>query len=300
MRSAASVLPSVGAHSSLAPPRLSARAWLALAAALGCGACGYSGLYPRFDEGSLRLIVALTCAPFAAAVVATSVGAHTSGRAFGRAIVFAALLGMAVTVIPAAILTRNRTSEFVPACFFGAFFGAFTGAVYGIPLALLSSLGHRYVHVGTYSATDRAARVAGVWLFAIAVIGLAGTRLLDRAGTDSRIAVEAGIAIEPSLWPAFVACLVGLAAVVLVARAVTRLNGRAAWIERVRKGLEPAFRLRAPEPRDVIVGLPRLSDGTTVVEWYPAEVPDVNAGSAYRMAAAGVAVAIVEDRPVAS
>jgi hypothetical protein len=294
MRSATGVLPS----SFLSAPRISARMWLALAAGLGCGVCGYAGLYPRFDEGALRLIVALTCVPFAAAVVAASVSAQTSGRAFGRAVVLAALLGMAVTVIPAAIVTQNRSLEFVPACFFGAFFGAFTGAFYGIPLAILSSLGHRYVHVGTHSSTDRAARVAGVWLFAIALVGLAGTHLFDGPRINSRMNYETDMMIEPSRWPAFIACVVGLSAVVIVVRAITRLNRRTAWIERVRSGLEPAFRLRARHPRDVIAGLPRLSDGTTVVEWYPAEVPDVNAGSAYRMAAAGVAVAVVEDRPL--
>jgi len=276
-------------------PRLSARVWLALAAGLGCGVCGYAGLYPRFDEGSLRLIVALTCAPFAAAVVAASLGATNAGRAFGRAVVLSAILGMAVTIIPAAVLTWDKSGQFVPACLFGAFFGMFTGAFYGLPIAVLCAVGHRHLKLGTYESTDRAARVAGVWLFLIALVGLAGTRALDHRALDRETEITED---SPSPLPSMVACLVALGAVVSVVRSSVRLKRRGAWIGRVRVGLEPAYRLRVAEPRDQTEGLPRLSDGTTVVEWYPEEIAETNAGSAYRMTAAGIAVAVVDARPL--
>lgn len=299
MRSATGVLPA-----SLSAPRLSARLWMVLAAGVGCGVCAYAGLYPRFDDGKLRIVVALTCAPFAAAVVGAALGARDGAKAFGRAVLFAAILGMAATIVPAAILARG-SDQFVFGCVFGAFFGAITGALYGLPLAVMCAVGHRHVRAATHEATDRAARASGVWLFVVAVIGLAGTLVLDVPTVD--YPSETAIAVAPSIVPVVVACAAGLAAVGVVVRAIMRISRRAAWIGRVRSGLEPAFRLRAADPRDRMDGLPRLGDfrepasrepndlgdDATVVEWCPEET---SADTAYRIAAAGTAVALVNDR----
>ena len=293
MRSAAGPLPF-----SLAAPRLSPRLWLAIAAGLGTGVCAYAGLYPRFDEGSLRIVVALTSAPFAAAVVATSLGARTPGRAFGLAMLLAALLGIASTIIPAALLTRTQSNEFFVACMFGAFFGAPTGALYGLPLAVLSASGHRHVRAQTHESTDHAARVSGLWLFFISLLGLMGTVLLDEGKMDW---VNSTM-VPQSPLPALLAVAAGIGGLALALRSLTRQRSRSGWIDRVRSGLEPAFRLRPVELRDRIETLPRLSDGgglhdVTVVEWLPDEIADATSGTAYRVNATGCAVAIVSAEP---
>ena len=258
----------------LSAPRLSARLWLALAAGLGCGACGYAGLYPRFDDGSLRIILALTSIPFGAAVVAAGVGARTAARAFALTILLAAILGVASIMLPAAALADDHSGDrFMAMCAFGAFFGAPTGAVYGIPLAILVAASHRHVRVRTHEGTDRAVRIAGLWLIAIAFLALEGTLTFDGFGLPATLA---GVA-------AFTGALV-------VAHAILRLRRRSSWIDRVRSGLEPAFRLRPADLRDGADRLPRLGDGTTVIEWLPDD-----SRSAYRMAASGIAVAVVCD-----
>ena len=290
MRSATGLLPS-----SLAAPRLSPRLWLAIAAGIGCGACAYAGLYPPFDDGSLRIIIATTSVPFGAAVVATALGARTAAKAFGLTLLLAAVLGAVSIILPAAILTRNDSSGFVVACMLGGIFGTITGALYGLPLAVLSALGHRHVRVQTHESTDRAARTGGAWLFFIALIALLGTLTFDGSTIFAR-----ADPLPPSLGPAMVACAVALASLAVVVRSFVRLRARSAWLERVRSGLEPAYRLRPAEGRDPLDTLPRLGEGVTVVEWLPDQIGAATSGTAYRAAASGVAIAVVRDERAAT
>lgn len=279
---------------SLAAPQISARAWLALAAGVGCAVCAYAGLYPRFDDGKLRVILALTSAPFGAAVVAAALGARSAARAFGVTLLLAGLLGIASVMLPAAILSsRHGGNDFAAGCIIGAIVGAPTGVVYGIPLAILAALGHRQVRAQSHEATDRGARVSGSWLFFVALLGLLGTQALDQPTMDYDVTPYASI--PPSPLPSIVACVAALGGVLLIAHATGRLRSREAWLGRVRVGLEPAFRLRPVDARDRVEGLPRISEGATVVEWCP---DDRGEATAYRTAAAGVAIALVDDRSV--
>jgi hypothetical protein len=272
---------------SFAEPRVSARLWIALAAGIGAGVCAYAGLYPRFDGGALRLVLALTSMPFAAAVVASSLSAATDGRAFGRALGYAMILGAASTIIPAALFTRQGSGDqFVTACIFGGFFGAITGGLYGLPLAVLSAAGQRHVRADTHESTDLAERAGGIWLLVVSLIGLAATHVLDDAGATSGEVLGA-----PAGLPAVIAGLGALGGLTLIVRATLRLRRRNAWIERVRSGLEPAFRTRVVDLRDRLEALPRLAQGATVVEL----VVDETSGAAYRVAAYGTAVALVSD-----
>ena len=284
------------AGTGLLPPSLSnspisARLWLALAAGAGSAVCAYAGLYPRFDQGSLRLVIGLTSAPFAAAVVAYALSARTGLRALGTALLTSALLGIASTVIPAALITWDHPNELFIACFFGILFGGATGVTYGVPLAILASLGHRHVHAQTHEGTDRAARIAGTWLFIVAALGVTGTCLLDEPKMDW----ATDTLTAPSPLPALFGCAVAVAGWLAFLVASMRLARREAWVARVRSGLEPSFRLRPMDLRDRIDGLPRLGNGLTVVEFLAGEVSDTTAGSAYRTAATGTAVAIVRD-----
>lgn len=283
-------------------PRLPARRWLTLAAALGAGACGYAGLYPRFDDGALRIVLAITSAPFAAGVVAAALRARTAGRGFALAMLLATGLGIASTIVPAALLSGGNPDRFAAMGFFGAMFGAPTGAAYGLPLAVLAALGHRHVRAGTHEATDRAARIAGAWLFFVALTALAVTWAFDAPMMD----LATSMLVPAFPLPAVLACGAALAALVFVVRASGRLHRRAAWLERVRRGVEPAFRLRVADVRDHLDGLPCLghassSDGESlddiVVEWRPDDVDGATSGMAYRACAAGRAIAVVRAGP---
>lgn len=296
MRSATGVLPSP-AREHVSPPRVSARLHLALAAGLGAGVCGYAGLYPQFDEGALRLVLGLICAPFAAAVVAASLSAKSALGAMGRAVGLAAILGMAAVVLPAAMLSKHGSGEFFAGCVFGAFLGAPTGALYGLPLGLLAAAGWRHGQAGTHDATDRAARLAGLWLVAVSLLGVLGTLLLDTAKMDW---VDSTM-IQPSRLPVWVASAAALGGATVAIRALLTARRRSAWLTRLRAGLEPTFRVRAIDVRDPVAALPRITDGASfeVLEWCPDDLE--NAGAAYRVAAHGVAVALVSDeRPLSA
>lgn len=272
-------------------PKLSARQCVVITAGLGAAACAYAGLYPRFDQGSLRIVLALTSAPFAAAVVAAGLGARSASKAFGLTLLFSSLLGVASTIIPAAILSWGRSNEFLGACMFGAFFGAPTGMLYGLPLAALSALGWRHVRAQTHDSADRAVQIAGTWLVLVSGVALLATSLLDEPRMD--YALDAMIA--PPRGPAFVAYWLIVTSIVLMVRATLRARTRTKWVDRVRAGLEPSFRLRPADLRDGMHVLPRLGEGSTVVEWLPHEEAAAAVGHAYRMAASGTAVAIVRD-----
>jgi drug/metabolite transporter (DMT)-like permease len=276
---------------SLSDSPLSARLWLALAAGAGSAVCAYAGLYPRFDEGTLRGVIALTSVPFAAAVVAYALSARTPLRALGTALMTAGMLGVASTVIPGVILTWDRPNELGFVAIFGTVFGAITGLTYGVPLAILASLGHRHMHAQTHEGTDRAARIAGTWLFIVAAVGVIGACVFDPPKMDW----HTDTLVAPSPLPALVGCAVAVVGWLAFLVSTMRLARRARWLERVRAGLEPSFRVRAMDLRDRIDGLPRLGNGGAVLEFLAGDSPDGSAGSAYRTAATGTAVAIVRD-----
>ena len=277
--------------SSLSDSPLSARLWLALAAGAGCAVWAYAGLYPQFDEGALRGVLAVTSAPFAAAVVAYALSTRTPLRALGTAFVAAGMLGIASTVIPGVILTWGRPNELGFVALYGTVFGSITGLTYGVPLAILAWLGHRHVRAQTHEGTDRAARIAGSWLFIMAALGVIGTCMFDQPRADW----STDTLIAPSPLPALLACAVAVTAWLAFLFATMRLIRRENWLERVRSGLEPSFRVRSMDLRDRLDGLPRLGDGATVIELLPGVGPQGSAGSAYRTAVRGTAVAIVGD-----
>jgi len=282
----AAVLPS-----SFAAPRLSARSWLAVATGLGCAVTACAGLYPQFDHGALRIVLAVTCLPFGAAVTAAALSARTGAGAVGRALFLSAVLGVASTVLPGLVIAGGDLHVYPIILMFGVFFGAPTGALYGVPIAILAGLAHRHHRAACHDGTDRAARTASVWLACIAVLAFAGG--LAIAMTEApRVAGDLDIAraIAP-LVPAAVAFAL---AVMVGARAHLRLARRAAWLDLVRSGAEPTFRVRVPGPRDDVSDLPRLGDGESVIEWCPEGHHET---SAYRRPAEGIAVALVSDAP---
>lgn len=272
---------------------LSARAWAALAAAVGAAACAGAGLYPRFDEGRLRAVLAVTSALFAAAIVAYASTAKTRASAFGAALGTSTLLGVAATIVPSIILASQDRSSIFGACLvFGVVFGAPTGFLYGLPLATLAATVNRDANRASLSASDRAARASGIWLAAIACVALAGTLALDRTPLfpDRGRAWET----ETVVTPAILACAAFALGVVAAVRAFVRLARRTAWVARVSAGELPGLRLRRIDARDVLASVPRLGDGPAVVEWAPAVAVADGAQAAYRDAALGVPVAVVD------
>jgi hypothetical protein len=259
----------------IARSRLSATGWVALAASLGAGACAYAGLYPRFDDGQLRVVLALTSVGFGAAVAAYAARARTAGAAVGRALGMAVVLGVASTVLPSAILSHGSGSFFV-FMLFGVVFGGVTGLLYGIPLALLAGCTQRDVASPSAAGADRAVRNAGLWLAIVATLAVVGA-----SGLDERAAGAAPMAVSVAI---------ALAGLFAMARACVRLARRDAFLARVRDGHEPRLRLRVIDARDDLREVPCLGEGETVVEWL---AEDADTTTAYRAAAVGVPVAIV-------
>ncbi|MBS2011950.1 MAG: hypothetical protein JST00_03620 [Deltaproteobacteria bacterium] len=270
-------------------PRVSARAWVAIAVALGCAVAAYAGMYPRFDDGRFRIALALTCAPFGAVLAAYAVAAKTRARAFFRALLMSGVLGVAATVVPGFLLAKRDLEAMPLVLLFGAVFGFPTGAVYGVPIAVLASVTQRRVvadqaYIDGFSSTadrlasnDRVARVAGGWLALGGIVAAFATWELDVCFGDS----------DREPWrviPFLVAIASTGLGLAVVARAWWRLRKRTAWVARVQAALEPGFRLRPVDVRDDLEGIPRLGieDVTSVgvVEACGNQEP----GSAYRVA----------------
>jgi hypothetical protein len=89
--------------------------------------------------------------------------------------------------------------------------------------------------------------------------------------------------------PFVVSLVVVASGIVIAVRAQLRVRERAGFVWRVTSGLEPGFRLRAIDPHDDLGSLPRLAGGEMVLE----RLIDP-AASAYRGAAAGTPVAVVD------
>lgn len=276
-----SVLPSF-----LSAPRISAKLWVAAAVGIGCMVSAYAGLYPRFDAGEFRILIALTSGPFGAAVAAYALGAKTWGGAFWRALLVSAVLGVASTVLPGMYMVRHDTNMLGVAALFGTMFGAPTGATYGLPIAVLVAMTHRRVVDGSQESNDRASRLAGVWLSLGAAFAAFVTWELDVKHFYSMLERDSLAAYVPAMVAGFT-FVVGL---VIVARASLRLQRRATWIDRVSEGGERWFRIRPIATCDEVEVLPRLGpDAKLVVEWNGAG----EGTTAYRMPATGTAVALV-------
>lgn len=271
-------------------PRLSARAWLALAGGIGAGTAAYAGLYPRFDNLELHTLVAVTAAPFGAGIVAWAVSARSAARAFGRTFAASMILGMACTVAPGLLLAKGDVSLLPFVLLFGGFFGAPTGMAYGVLLGALAASGQRRVAHPSHASTDGAARVGAWWLAGVTAFAIATTATYDvwRAQYGE---------IDQSILVSMLGPVFALEAIVLVLaffvaiRATVRSHLRSAWLARVRAGQDPAFRVRPMDGRDPLGTLPMVEEGTSVVEWRTTNEPT----TAYRVPAEGIAVAIVGD-----
>lgn len=283
MRAMPRVLPSFVSSS-----RVEASVWAAVAAGLPVSLAAFAGLYPQFDGGRLRLLLAATTGPAAAAIVTTALrGRRAPSAAAVRTLGMAAVGGVACTVLPAAALSFDGgAGTFLLACTFGVFFGSITGLVYGAPLALLAGIMARHARAGCSDGDDRAARVAGLWSAAAGVAVLAWV-----LGGLERRGLSLGLELHALAVPAAASLLVVGALVAAAAHA--RVARRARWLARVERGLEPALRLRPWCPSDEDLALPRVRPLAAhvpprVLEWHPDP-----SGSTYRARAEGVPVAVV-------
>ena len=253
--------------SSFSPLRLTARQLLAASGGLGCASWSLAGLYPQFDGGSLRVVLAFSSLVFGGMVSVWAVKAQTRSLAFGRALGLAAALGFMSTLLPLAILSATDRGGVALGIFFGAMFGIPTGLFYGVPLGILAAATHRGVNADSRDGTDRAAKAAGFWLAPMALVAIVFS--LSTAYVRYAPPTE-GIEQLLAATPALLAGLVFLAAVVLVVRAFARLGARRKFVARIAAGEEPLYRIRE-----------------SVIEW----VPDGAAPSAYRAMAQGIPVA---------
>lgn len=266
----------------VATSEMTARGRVMLSAALACGAVAGAGFYPTFDEGKLRLLLGFSSALLAPFVIHVALNSPLRKFAVLRALMLATALGPVSTLLPAAVLlsTSHGGDVLGVVCTLGVITGLPTGFAYGIPLAILVYLTYPLVRAGTYDAVDRVKIRAGAWLavggaFAVVV----ATYLTQKVLEEPLETLPAALAVV-ILAIGLVTSVVGYA----------RLRLRAAWVMRVRQGFESDYRVRPLEARDPIDRLPCLSKGATVIEWRPA-----SGEGAYRSAAVGTALAVVED-----
>lgn len=270
----------------LAAPRISPRLWVAAVVGIGCAMCAYAGLYPRFDGGELRVLVAVTAGPFGAAVAAFALSAKSWGRAFWRATLISVLLGVACTVLPGLCIAKDDTNALGFVALFGVLFGGPTGLMYGLPIAVLAALAQKHVADGSHQGNDRASRLAGAWLAVGATFAAFCTWQLDVQVWFSGLARDTLSSYVPLMVTGF-AFMTGL---VLMARATARIERRTRWIQRVSAGRHRSFRIRPISASDDLTALPRLGpEPRLVVEWCGSPDPT----SAYRTPAEGMAVALV-------
>jgi hypothetical protein len=272
----------------LSSPESARRRVVAIAAA-GSMCAALAGIWLRFEDGLLmRLTIATTSAFFGAIATSVALKAKNGHLAAGRALGLSILLGIASTVIPSAILASSQNGTPFAACLIaGVFFGGFVGFWYGIGLAILCSLVWRHLDASTHDGADRATRVAALWalvplFFSVLVAISDGQRVLSEYASESDRAAHA-VAMPLGLaGAAIVFAVAGLSLVV----AEVALSRRRRWLSRVTAGEDPRFRVREIGPHDDVPRLPRLRDGSSVLELR-------DAAGAYRANATGVGVAIV-------
>lgn len=274
----------------LRPPRISARTWALAAASLGAGVAGFSGLYPQFDGGRLRPLLALIAAFFAPAIVAATGRLSTRARAIGATFALAALLGVVATVVPAAILTfgDRHGDMFLFAMMFGLALGAPCGLLYAIPIAVLGGVAHPHTKPhARLDGADRVARFAGVWVALVSLFACAVTITFD-ASKLTYLYAPTMFELFYLVSPAVVAALASVAGLVVSVRAHLRLRAARNFVARAFDGHEPGYRVREATASEDLASLPACGPGTRILEWCPA-----GEEGAYRSAAGGIAVARV-------
>ncbi|AKU99626.1 hypothetical protein AKJ09_06290 [Labilithrix luteola] len=253
-----------------------------VAASLACASVAYAGFYPTFDGGELRLLLGISTALLAPVVIHVAMNSPRRKFAVIRTLTLATALGAASTLVPATILLSNSHGGEVlgVVCTLGVLAGLPTGFAYAIPLAFLVYLTYPLVQAKTYDAADRVTMRAGTWTAAGGAFALVVSTWLMKSMTER----------SHDVLPPWVALATVAAGVVATVVGDVRLRRRAAWVARVRQGLEPEYRSRPVEARDPVDQLPCLSAGATVIEWRPG-----SGDGAYRSAAVGTALAVIED-----
>jgi hypothetical protein len=254
--------------------KISATMWVGLAGSVGAGTAAFAGLYPQLDDGKLRLLLAAIAAFLGGPLAAWASRARSWGHVTGRLLGVAAVLGIAATVPPAIALLGFAASPLAVlygVLIFGVVLGAPTGMSYGVPLAIIASIGRRHAADESHTGTDRAQRAAGIFMI---VIGTFSAGVAPRLNTEWTL-------------PFVVSLVVVASGIVIAVRAQLRVRERAGFVWRVTSGLEPGFRLRAIDPHDDLGSLPRLAGGEMVIE-------QVSGSTAYRSTALGTPVAVVD------
>lgn len=275
----------------LRPPRFSARTWALAAASVGAGVAGFSGLYPQFDGGRLRPVLALTAAFFAPAILAATGRLSSRAKAIGATFALAALLGVVAAVVPAAILTfgDRHGDMFLVAMMFGLALGAPCGLLYAIPIAVLGGVVHPHTKTDArLDGADRVARFAGAWLALVSLFACAVTITFDASKLTYLYYAPTLLEVFYVVSPAVVAALAGIAGLVVGVRAHLRLRAARCFVARASAGREPGYRVRDAGASEDLSSLPACGPGSRVLEWCPS---DAREDGAYRSAAAGVAVA---------
>jgi hypothetical protein len=270
-------IPPVRAFAPVAKAKLRAAVYASVAAV--SLAASIVGAYPFSTDrdtspGYYVLLLSTPALAVLAMRVVMSRRGASPGRAAASLVALATLFGVINAVFGAVALAvaAGNPAMLVIATFFALFFGAPTGVAYGLAMSPLAGAAAAWIPRRELDAAERLLFVCAAWVItAAAGLGVATAVL------------EMGVSALASTG-ALLALGVGLGSVGAARRA-----RRARWIARVRRGLEPGFRVRVASavdaPAESESGLIKLRVGEgepeALLEW----LPDV-ASSAYRTGAA--------------
>lgn len=265
-----------------------ARAWVAAIAGVASGGAALAGCWIRFQDGlSYRLVIALTSALFGAVAIDVALKARDPWAAIGRTFGLSTVLGIVSTIIPAFMVAAEDHFPIAACLVGGLVFGAFTGVFYGFFLAAVAGLTWKQIASRTHDGADRAALIAAGWSIVPALGTLYVAMSTDYAAL-SEWASEAQQAAHRVAGPLglFAGGVILSVAVAFAVVAYGRMRRRKRWLSVVAFGDHPRWGLRDVGPSDDVAHLPRLGEGSMILEHRSER-------AVYRANATGEAIAIL-------
>jgi|GEM_PF-7093157 len=273
-----------------------------VAASLACGPYAFAWMFPSDNTpiSSLKdtvledvfVVLVMILAPI---IVRISLAPSIRSLAMAIALSASVISAMIIMVVR---LTTDSGPFRLDAWPFWIVLSIIPGLFFGVPLAVLVWLAHGRKREGSYDSEDAFDMAAGAWtavggaaaiafVFALVVV----VNMPCTAGGSA--CGPAGLAPRPprvgeNPWALAFAALVIAYGLFQIVRALERRRARHAWIERVKNGLEPDFRIRVLAANEALASLPILSAGGQAV----IESVVHDAGDPYRSGAVWAPIAL--------
>jgi hypothetical protein len=212
--------------------------------------------------------------------------ANATKRTFELSLVFGAA-SVVLPLVTAAIF--NDAPAILLVLSMAGFVGAACGIAYGGCLVIAAKPAWKHLSARTHDGADHAVCAAASWtLLPLGVMGLLLRHDVARPMPEWEAREALGVSlVSAPLDLVGIGITAGVALLSFV-RATRRLAARRRWIAAVTAGDEPCWRVREIDPKDDLDRIPRLRQGTKILEHEGEEVRAV-----YRTPATSDAVAIL-------